>query len=433
MSLTAALSESNLSAAPGEDVSLQVTVRNTGSVVDEFTLEVEGEAGAWATIEPTSLSLFPDDDGVAVVTFHLPRSVEVSSGDVPFAVNVRSREDPDGVMVEEGMLLLGGFIDVSAELMPNTARAFRQARYEVSLDNMGNTEVVTTPQGSDPDGVLAFHFDPPQISSQPGSATFSVLLVRPRRPILRGQPKTRTFQVSLPIEGQEPIVLDGTIVQQPLFRRGIFAILAVLLALFLVLALLWFAFLKPRVQSTARAAVAKPLAQTNAAVNDIGSKVGPNPTLPTNAEAIQAEAAGNTAAPSGGGATETTLKPAVPAGSGAASISTQFGNPTDRRLLATGTGTVTDGFTVDAGKVFSLTDLMFQNPAGDSGTLTLSRGKDVLFADSLANFRDVDYHFVAPIVFDEKTDVTLQVECANSGGRPCSVGAYLVGFVKNKS
>ncbi len=430
MGLTATLSDTSIAAAPGEEVSIRVTVRNTGSVVDEFTMEVVGPAVDWATIDPPSLSLFPDDEGVAVVVFQVPRNMGVRSGEVPFAVKVRSREDPDGTIAEEGVLVIGGFTDLSAELMPQSSRGPRMGRHQLTLDNRGNTQVTAGLRGADPDGNFKYVFNPPQIVSDPGTATFARVVVKPRKLMLRGAPQVKPFQVYVEIEGQEPIILDGTYAQTPLFASWVGMVLLLALGLLIVLALLWLTLLRPKVQSTARKAVAKPLSQTNKAVNDIGAKVGTDPQLPTDEKAIEQSAGAKPGAPSGG--TTATSAPAVPAGSGAAAITTELGNPTDKRLVVAGTGTQTDGFRIDAKKVFSLTDLVFQNPAGDSGTVSLVRGRDTLFLDSLANFRNVDYHFVAPIIFDENTDVTLRVECANAGARPCSVAAYLVGFVKNK-
>lgn len=434
MGLTASLSETSLAAEPGEEVSLQVTIRNTGSVVDEFTIEVVGPVADWAAAEPPTLSLFPDDDGVTVIRFRVPRTIGVRSGEIPFAVRVRSREDPDGTIAEEGTLVVGGFTDVSAELVPQSSRGMRTGRHQITFDNRGNTEVTATLKATDPDNLLRFRFAPPELISEPGTATFARLFVRPRKILWKGPAKTLPFEALLDIDGQEPIHLPGSMVERPVFGSNVTRALVAVLLLLIFFVILWMTVLRPKVESTAKEAVAKPLSQTNAAVNDIGAKVGTNPTLPVNESAIAAQSGGG----GGGGGGAATPKnpatgtPAVPAGSGAAQISTELGNPTDRRLLATGTGTITDGFRIDDKKVFSLTDLVFQNPAGDSGTVTLMRGRETLFLDSLANFRNTDYHFVAPIIFDEKTDVTLKVECANAGGKACSVGAYLVGFVKNK-
>ena len=48
---------------PGQSVSITVKVRNTSSVVDEFALDVLGDAGAWAAVEPPAINLFPGAEG----------------------------------------------------------------------------------------------------------------------------------------------------------------------------------------------------------------------------------------------------------------------------------------------------------------------------------------------------------------------------------
>jgi hypothetical protein len=56
---------------------------------------------------------------------------------------------------------------------------------------------------------------------------------------------------------------------------------------------------------------------------------------------------------------------------------------------------------------------MFQNPEGDSGTITLRRGTQVLFQQRLDNFRDLDQHFVAPVTATAGESITLSVTCEN--------------------
>ena len=98
------------------------------------------------------------------------------------------------------------------------------------------------------------------------------------------------------------------------------------------------------------------------------------------------------------------------------------------------------------GSTFSLTDIVLGNPNGDSGTLTLSRSNDVLLVESLENFRDLDYHFIAPIVVHGGEALKLDVKCDNSASTaasgasttppastsssppPCTPAAYLAGF-----
>ena len=72
MGAAASLEPHALDVDPGGVATCQITVRNTGSVVDEFAFSVLGPAGAWAEVEPPSLSLFPGAEGTATVRFRPP-------------------------------------------------------------------------------------------------------------------------------------------------------------------------------------------------------------------------------------------------------------------------------------------------------------------------------------------------------------------------
>ena len=94
---------------PGQVVSIEVRVRNTGSVVDEFALDVLGDAAGWAAVEPPTLSLFPGAEGTAQAVFRPPRAASTPAGAVPFGLRARSREDAAGSAVEEGTVEVGSF------------------------------------------------------------------------------------------------------------------------------------------------------------------------------------------------------------------------------------------------------------------------------------------------------------------------------------
>ena len=55
-----------VSVEPGGTVTVAVKVRNTGTVVDEFVLDVLGDAAGWATVAPPAVNLFPGAEGDAV-------------------------------------------------------------------------------------------------------------------------------------------------------------------------------------------------------------------------------------------------------------------------------------------------------------------------------------------------------------------------------
>ena len=107
---------------PGQTISIDIRVRNTGTVVDEFVLDVLGDAAGWAVVEPDSISLFPGAEGTAKAVCSPPRVASTPAGIVPFGLRARSREDPAGSAVEEGSVEVGAFQSPFAELVPRTSR-----------------------------------------------------------------------------------------------------------------------------------------------------------------------------------------------------------------------------------------------------------------------------------------------------------------------
>jgi len=107
---------------PGGEAALEVRLRNTGTVVDEFTIDVLGDAAAWAAAEPPTISLFPGADGTVRIAFRPPRSASIAAGPLPFGIRTQSREDPEGSTVEEGVVEILAFFEPFAELVPRTSR-----------------------------------------------------------------------------------------------------------------------------------------------------------------------------------------------------------------------------------------------------------------------------------------------------------------------
>jgi hypothetical protein len=79
--------------------------------------------------------------------------------------------------------------------------------------------------------------------------------------------------------------------------------------------------------------------------------------------------------------------------------------------------------------VFSLTDVVMSNPRGHSGLLTLRRDGDVLLQTDLVNFRDLDYHFVSPLVFGEGEQLRAEVSCSEPAGA-CEAAVLVSGYAR---
>ena len=62
-----------------------------------------------------------------------------------------------------------------------------------------------------------------------------------------------------------------------------------------------------------------------------------------------------------------------------------------------------------------ITDIVFQNPTGALGGIIVRRSGQPLFEVQMANFRDLDYHFVAPYVFEGGENVEVVLLCLKRG------------------
>jgi hypothetical protein len=420
MGAAAFLETKSLAVNPGEEAAASIRVRNTGQVVDQFTLSVLGDAQPWATVEPPTLSLFPGAEGTATVTFRPPKSAEVPAGPLPFGIRVDSKEDPAGDTVEEGSLEVGAFIDTYAELAPRTSRGSRAANHDLAVDNRGNLRLNAQITASDPDKALDFDINPPSVVADPGTAALSKVKVKPRKRFWRGTPKTHPFRVEVLSPGAAPVGVDGTMLQEQALPSWTVRALLAVLAIAVIGALLWAFFLQPTIAGLARQELIA-----------AGATVGPSglPVLPGSQRQEPAGGGGGapTPTPGGGGGGGTPTPTTAGGGSPTPTASLAPGespsptipgsSPSPTLTLEPGVGPggqragrlqgSNDQFAVDPVLTLYVTDLIFNNPS-DTLTGQLIVGRRDLTQDpppeqpllilQLQNFRDIDYHFVTPLL-----------------------------------
>ena len=408
------LSEKTIEVLPGAVATCTVTVKNTGTVVDQFTIDILGDPAAWTAAEPASLSLFPGAEGTTTAFFRPPRTAQTPTGELPFGVRARSREDPAGSAVEEGVLVVGAYQDTFAELVPRTSRGSRGATHELAVDNRGNSRLNATVTAGDQDQLLAFDVEPPGLVVDPGTAGFAKVRVKPRQRFWRGQPKTRAFKVAVQGEGGPPILLDGSMLQEALLPRWLIpALLAAIVAL-IALVVIWLMFLQPAIKSAATSAL------EDAGITPLPTSGGGGGGAATGTPAITIAPAtpAPTPAPTPPPGETPTPSPTPPPPPVAEGV------PADGRLAFDGSYPNSTTFA----KVFYLTDLVFANPSGKSGTMRLKRGSLDLVTLRLQNFRDLDFHYVTPIVVQPNDILSLVVKC--DGGGTCDPSVYYSGFSK---
>jgi hypothetical protein len=412
------LADTALAVEPGSQASAEVRVRNTGTVVDQFTFEVLGEAGPWSTVEPPSLSLFPGAEGTARVQFAPPRLATTPSGPVPFALRADSKEDPEGSQVEEGTVTVSPFSEVIAELIPRTSHGSRHGKHDLAIDNRGNAQQRVALSATDPDALLIFDIRPPELVAAAGTAGFAKVRARARRPFLRGAAQTRPFQVKLEPDQGDPILVDGAMLQDPVIPSWAPRALAVLVALLVAAVINWFAVVKPQIKSSAKQQVAQQLAATGAAPGGgaagAGKAGGGGAGSGKGGAGAGANGGAGSATAAGGQSTPPTTGPTAPGAPGPS---------IDGRL-----NPVQGSFTVPNGKLLELTDVVLENPDGAQGTMTLQRSGRALLVVNLANFRDLDYHFVSPITVGAGQQLQLVVTCCAGAASP---SIYFTGYLPN--
>ena len=70
---------------------------------------------------------------------------------------------------------------------------------------------------------------------------------------------------------------------------------------------------------------------------------------------------------------------------------------------------------VAEGTRLEVTDIVFQNPTGATGAIIVRRAGSPIFEVQMANFRDLDYHFIAPYVFEAGETIEVVLVCATQG------------------
>jgi hypothetical protein len=254
------LAPTELTVEPGAQVRAELTVRNPGSVVEEYRLEVLGELAdegppRWAQIYPPTLKVYPKETGTATLVFAPPNAASAAiaaSGRFPFGVRVVSTltEDRDAPTdgktrstVAEGDLEVGRVFGLQATIKPMTSTGRWRGYHVLRYTNWGNAPVHLQLRASDPDERLGFLLQPTEVDVTLGSSAEARLKVRTRKPFLRGSPARLPFEVVADPEGAvhqppaHPMASDpkrpavsGAFLQKPIISRITVAIAALVVA-----------------------------------------------------------------------------------------------------------------------------------------------------------------------------------------------------------
>jgi hypothetical protein len=413
MGAEASLTPAVVPVRPGGEAEAELSVRNTGGVVDRFSIEILGAAAAWAECDPPTLSLFPGQAETVRVRFRLPAGTSTPPGPLPFGVRIVAAEDAAHPTVEEGSLDIAGVPVLSADISPRTGRARgrRAGRYQLAVDNRGNAAAAVDLAGWDEQDLVDVTVTPPSVEVAAGGAAFVTVRARARNRMWRGASVLHRFSVGVrpagdpqdPNAPEAPQPLDASLMQEAAIPGWVPKVAGLLALALVALVVLWFAVLKPVVRDAATNAA-------NQALTAAGITPAGGPSVSGGGGGGGSPSAGSKSGSGSGASPSASPTPVtVPTTPSAPSSSAPPPVAFATELLSN------QNLTAGAKQTFTVTDLVLQNPNGDTGTLTITRGGKILISTRMENYRDYDLHFVTPITVSPGQSLGVDVGCVKAG------------------
>lgn len=391
MSVTASFQPDRITAAPGETAALSLHLQNNTDTERMITLRAGGGLAAQTVLQTETIYLDPNEH------FEVPVIVDANSSLIagPHSCVIEILDDKESSSAA-ATVEINSTEAWSARLEPQRSKSASAGRHKVAIENAGNVPVMVE-LFSTAAPEVATELAAPAVNIDPGKTAKVEFRVDPHSKFWNGPPVEYPFSLTVSGSDGERSELDGIFEQGPRLRPWLLPAAVGMLAALLLGLLGWYTLLQPAVLDTARedAAILDALQQAE---------------LDDQVTAIEAAAAEASQLP--------------------------LGRPTDLRLSvsAAPSTTSTEEFDFDAsgvGRILSISDVIFQNPTGAVGRLQLLRDSEVLLDQEMANFRDLDFHFVAPLQIDSGSSISLRVTCATPGPgtNACEVAATVIGFV----
>ena len=402
----------SLSVEPGREATCELSLSNTGTIVEQFSIMMLGDGADWIRSDPPVVSMFPGAQQTVTLHFAPPRDSTIQAGEVPFAVKIIPSNEPEESVTEEGTISVGSFNDFGAELLPRHPTGRIGGRQRLAVDSRGNLPVPVALAAIDASDALKFRFRPGMFTAAPGAAHFVRIRILPKKRFFRGSTQVKPYQVTVSPEGERPIILDGQFRQNAVFPKWLFGLIGLLIAAAQSAA--------SNAQKTASGASSAASGAQNAAngaqsaANKALVAVGQKPVTTTTSTTTTTTTVPTTA---------TTVPPPVT-------------SPTDGRIeavAAPGQTAVSQAPAVGSGTTMTITDLIIQNISGGAGTARIERVSpnqptQDLLVENLSNLSDQEYRFDTPIIFSHDQRLQLRVDCAGTRSA-CDVGVYYTGPV----
>jgi hypothetical protein len=169
---------------PGKQVETSLSIKNTGTIVDVFNVEVEGLDNSWHQLSASRVSLFPDDSEKIRLTITVPMRSDSTARKYPFTLNITSDRNSSEMEKVTCVLEVLPFHQFKASVSPQRVSG-AVGRFTLTLENGGNSKTGCFLEGSDPENLCQFSFDPSRSPTVAAGSKSSVnVIVEPgQRPL----------------------------------------------------------------------------------------------------------------------------------------------------------------------------------------------------------------------------------------------------------
>ena len=222
-------------AAPGDNLSFDVTVRNASDIVEHYGVEMLGlPDGATVRTEPDTAKLRPAETATVSVRVALPVHPPAPAGTYVVGVLVKSRFRDGVSRCVEVPVVLAAVEQITVRAAPEVVTGGRAGRYTIEVANGGNAPVRLYLAATDPERKVNTQFEPAWVDLAPGTSAQALLTVKASLPW--NKEKRHQLSITADNPGLPGATATAAFVQHPRFASkfarvgGITAAVALLAA-----------------------------------------------------------------------------------------------------------------------------------------------------------------------------------------------------------
>lgn len=209
------LDADTLTISPGQPpTAIKVTLLNTGSTVDWFTVTTEGVPPEWVQGPRQEIQLNPGMEQSVPLSVGVTRAPHYRAGDYPVTIRARSREKPNESGTTQALWTVLPFKEDQMRIEPRRVTGKGKASYTLTLRNDGNIPTRYALSGEDDEQSMDYRFGQNEVALEPGMETRIPLQVQARRHWL-GREQRQPFLIhSLPAGSSAPLTATAEFVNK---------------------------------------------------------------------------------------------------------------------------------------------------------------------------------------------------------------------------